>query len=107
MTHTIPVIDVADYLAGRPGALQATARALHEALTTVGFLVLTGHDVPQSLITQTFAEAKRLHDLPMASKLASRLNEHNNGSMNITTAIWRWVAMRSGPRTSTRMTRAT
>ena len=26
MTAAIPVIDVADYLAGRPGALQATAR---------------------------------------------------------------------------------
>jgi len=89
MTHTIPVIDVADYLAGRPGALQATARALHDALTTVGFLVLTGHDVPQSLIAQTFAEAKRLHDLPMTSKLASRLNEHNNGYMAMGRyAVW-------------------
>ena len=81
MTSAIPVIDVADYLAGRPGALQATARRMHDALSTVGFLVLTGHDVPQSLIAQTFGEAKRLHDLPMASKLALRLNEHNTGYM--------------------------
>ena len=89
MTDTIPVIDVADYLAGRPGALQATARALHDALTTMGFLVLTGHDVPQALIAQTFAEAKRLHDLPMASKLALRLNEHNNGYMAMGRyAVW-------------------
>ena len=89
MTDAIPVIDVADYLAGRPGALQATARALHDALTTVGFLVLTGHDVPQGLIAQTFAEAKRLHDLPMASKLALRLNEHNNGYMAMGRyAVW-------------------
>ena len=100
MTDTIPVIDVADYLAGRPGALQATARALHDALTTVGFLVLTGHDVPQAFIAQTFAEAKRLHDLPMASKW-------HCGSMNITTATWRWVAMPCGLPTSTRTTRAT
>ena len=47
MTAAIPVIDIADYLAGRPGALQATAREVHDALTTVGFLVITGHDVPR------------------------------------------------------------
>ena len=69
MTAAIPVIDVADYLAGRPGALQATAREVHDALTTVGFLVLTGHDVPQPLIAQTFAEAQaaaRAADGPQA-----------------------------------------
>jgi isopenicillin N synthase-like dioxygenase len=89
MTHTIPIVDVADYLAERPGALSATAHALHDALTTVGFLVLTGHDVSQPLIAQTFAEARRLHDLPMNSKLALRLNEHNNGYMSMGRyAVW-------------------
>jgi isopenicillin N synthase-like dioxygenase len=89
MTNTIPVIDVADYLAERPCALPAFARALHDALTTVGFLVLTGHDVPQALIAQAFAEARRLHDLPMTSKLALRLNEHNNGYMSMGRyAVW-------------------
>ncbi|MGA9012499.1 MAG: 2-oxoglutarate and iron-dependent oxygenase domain-containing protein, partial [Acetobacteraceae bacterium] len=89
MPDAIPVIDVADYLAGRPGALQTTARQVCDALTNVGFLVLTGHDVPQPLIAQTFAEAKRLHDLPMASKLALKLNEHNNGYMAIGRyAVW-------------------
>ena len=67
MTDAIPVIDVADYLAGRAGALQALARQLHDALTTVGFMVITGHDVPQPLIEQTFAEAERLHDMPMGT----------------------------------------
>jgi isopenicillin N synthase-like dioxygenase len=45
MSETIPVIDIAGYLAGRPGELAAAARAVHDALTTVGFFVLTGHDV--------------------------------------------------------------
>jgi isopenicillin N synthase-like dioxygenase len=89
MSSAIPVIDVADYLAGRPGALQATARQVHDALTTVGFLVITGHDVPPPLIEQTFTEAKRLHDLPMARKLALKLNEHNNGYMAMARyAVW-------------------
>jgi isopenicillin N synthase-like dioxygenase len=65
MVDAIPVIDVADHLAGRPGALHDLARRFHDALTTVGFMVITGHDVTQALIDQTFAEARRLHDLPM------------------------------------------
>ena len=89
MTNTIPVIDVADYLAGRAGALQETAKRVREALTTVGFLVITGHDVPHTLIEQTFGEAKRLHDLPMSAKFALKLNEHNNGYMAMGRyAVW-------------------
>src|SRR6185437_84492 len=62
---------------------------LHDALTTVGFMVITGHDVPQPLIAQTFAEAERLHSLPMADKLALKLNEHNNGYMAMSRyAVW-------------------
>jgi isopenicillin N synthase-like dioxygenase len=81
MTDAIPVIDVADWLQGREGALDAVARAVRDALTTVGFFVLTGHDVLQPLIARTFAEARRFHQLPMARKLALKLNEHNNGYM--------------------------
>ncbi len=81
MNTTIPVIDLTDYVAGAPGALQRTAKEIHDALTQVGFFMITGHDVPQSLIDQTFAEAARFHDQPIADKLALKLNEHNNGYM--------------------------
>src|SRR5437762_13301611 len=81
MSETIPVIDIADYVAGRPGALAAAAREVHDALTTVGFFVLTGHGVPLPLLERTFAEARRFHALPMEKKLALKLNEHNNGYM--------------------------
>jgi isopenicillin N synthase-like dioxygenase len=81
MTERIPVIDVADCLAGRDGALAAAARQLRTALTTVGFFVLTGHGVPAALIERTFAEARRFHLLPMDKKLALKLNEHINGYM--------------------------
>src|SRR3954469_13633691 len=81
MSETIPIIDIADFVAGRPGALAAAARQVHDALTTVGFFVLTGHDVPPELIVRTFGEARRFHELPMARKLALKLNEHINGYM--------------------------
>jgi isopenicillin N synthase-like dioxygenase len=81
MTETIPVIDIADYLRGTRGALAGVAQQLRQALTTVGFFVLTGHDVPLALIDDTFAQAGRFHKLPMTKKLALKLNEHVNGYM--------------------------
>jgi isopenicillin N synthase-like dioxygenase len=81
MTNAIPVIDVAAFLAGRPGARAAVARQLRDALTTVGFFVATGHDLPPALIDDAFRQARRFHALPMAKKLALKLNEHVNGYM--------------------------
>jgi isopenicillin N synthase-like dioxygenase len=85
----IPVIDVADFLAGKSGSLEKTAREIHDALSRIGFFVITGHDVPRQLIDQTFAEARRLHDLPMRDKVAMKLNDHNNGYMAMGRyAVW-------------------
>ncbi len=81
MTQEIPIIDLSDFVAGRPGALQAVARSIHDALTQVGFFVITGHDVPTDLIAQTFEQARRFHALSSDTKLGLRLNEHNNGYM--------------------------
>ena len=77
----IPVLDLTAYMAGETGALADTGRAIHDALTQAGFFVITGHGVPAELIALTFAEAKRLHEQPMETKLSLRLNEHNNGYM--------------------------
>lgn len=89
MAETIPVIDVAGFLRGVPGARDAVARQVEQALTTVGFFLIVGHDVPEALIRQTFAEARRFHDLPMDKKLALKLNEHVNGYMAMGRyAVW-------------------
>src|SRR5262249_57709117 len=77
----IPVIDLGPYLSGRPGALTAAAGELGRALRDVGFFVVVNHGVPQDLIDRTFAEARRFHAQPMESKLALRMNEHNNAYM--------------------------
>ena len=89
MASSIPVIDIADYSAGSEGALDAAARQVRDALTTVGFFVLTGHGVPRDRIDRTFAAAARLHDLPMAKKIALKMNVHNNGYMTMGRyAVW-------------------
>ena len=55
----IPVIDLAPYLSGMAGALEATAAQLRAALESIGFFIIIHHDVPQGLIAQAFAAARR------------------------------------------------
>jgi isopenicillin N synthase-like dioxygenase len=73
----IPVIDLGPYLAGRLHASATTAAELGRALQDVGFFVIVNHGLPQTLIEDTFAEARRFHAQPMDVKLALRMNEHN------------------------------
>jgi isopenicillin N synthase-like dioxygenase len=85
----IPIIDLKPFFAGAPGALASTATALRTALEDIGFFLLINHDVPQQLIDRTFTEAKRFHALPLAAKMALRMNEHNNGYMSMGRyAVW-------------------
>src|SRR5258705_10420574 len=85
----IPVVDLGPYLTGRPGAAAATAAEVGRALQDVGFLVVVNHGIPQALVDDTFAEARRFHAQPMDAKLALRMNEHNNGYMAMGRyAVW-------------------
>src|SRR5262245_66157743 len=89
MADVVPVIDLGPHLAGRPGALRATAAELRNALEGVGFLIVVGHAGPHGLIERTFAEARRFHAQPDAAKMALRMNEHNNGYMAMGRyAVW-------------------
>jgi isopenicillin N synthase-like dioxygenase len=77
----IPVLDVAAYLAGAPGALEDVAAELRVALETIGFFYLAGHGVSQELLDRVFAETRRFHALPLEEKMKLRLNRSNNGYM--------------------------
>src|SRR6267142_5785346 len=86
---TIPVLDLGPCFAGRPGALEAAAAELRDALEGVGFFLVVNHGVERGLIARTFAEAKRFHAQPPAAKLALRMSEHNNGYMAMGRyAVW-------------------
>ncbi|MBI2738198.1 MAG: isopenicillin N synthase family oxygenase [Rhodospirillales bacterium] len=75
----IPVIDLAPYLAGAPGAVQRTARELRFALTEVGFYFIVNHGVPEPLIRGAFAEAARFHGQPLERKMEIVIDRHNVG----------------------------
>jgi hypothetical protein len=64
----IPLVDVAAYIAGEPGALETAAAELRFALEHIGFFYLAGHGVPQELIDRVFVETKRFHALPLEER---------------------------------------
>ncbi|MBC8239170.1 MAG: isopenicillin N synthase family oxygenase [Alphaproteobacteria bacterium] len=77
----IPLIDLAPLAHGGLSGAREIAPALRHALEEFGFLMIVNHGVPQPLIDQTFAQAKRFHDQSMEAKRAVLMNAHNNGYM--------------------------
>jgi isopenicillin N synthase-like dioxygenase len=78
-TDEIPVIDISDYRAGQPGALEACAAKLRHAYEDVGFWFLTGHGIPRELTDAVFAEAARFHAQSLDEKLKLKIDHHNIG----------------------------
>jgi isopenicillin N synthase-like dioxygenase len=79
----IPLIDVAGFLSGTPGAAEKAAAELAWAFENVGFYYLAGHGVPQSLIDAQYEQAARFHAQPIEEKLRVKVNEHTIGYMPI------------------------
>jgi isopenicillin N synthase-like dioxygenase len=75
----IPVIDLAPFFAGAPGALEAASAQIRHALENVGFYVITGHRVPQATIDTAYAAVRQFFALPTDSKMALAKNQHNIG----------------------------
>src|SRR3954451_10278427 len=75
----IPILDLAPYLLGQPGARERLGKQLCHALETIGFYFIKGHGVPQSLIDAAFAETERFHAQPLDRKMKLRRNRDNVG----------------------------
>ena len=83
----VPVIDIANFLAGKHGALASTAAELQHAQENVGFYVLTGHRVNQALIDGVFAQTAKFHAQGLDAKLALKANKDNVGYMPVKGSI--------------------
>ena len=69
--QTVPVIDVAPFLAGDPVGEQEVVRQVGRACETIGFLVLTGHGIAADLQARVFDVCREFFDLPEEEKLRS------------------------------------
>jgi isopenicillin N synthase-like dioxygenase len=63
-TDAVPVIDIAPYFSGDDAAKKAVARQIDQACRTIGFLVVSGHGVPEELIARTDRLTRDFFDLP-------------------------------------------
>jgi isopenicillin N synthase-like dioxygenase len=86
----IPILDLASYLAGEPGALDQLGRELHRASTEVGFYYIKNHGITQDLIDRTFGEARRFHELPLEEKLKIKVDANKIGYFELESSITRY-----------------
>ena len=64
MNYEIPAIDIAPFLTGDPKGKAQVAAQVASATETIGFIVLSGHGIPQSLIEKAFEQGFKFFDLP-------------------------------------------
>ena len=77
--ETIPVLDLAPYLAGEPGAERRLTQELCWACERIGFYFIVNHGVPQDLIDRAWAETARFHAQSMPDKMKLLINDHMIG----------------------------
>ncbi|WP_158100882.1 isopenicillin N synthase family dioxygenase [Variovorax sp. JS1663] len=64
----IPVIDIQPFFSGSPAGRREVAAAVQRACEGLGFLVVTGHGVPDAVIDDLYREALAFFDLPLEEK---------------------------------------
>jgi isopenicillin N synthase-like dioxygenase len=98
MANEIPILDLSDFLAGKPGAHAAITKELQYAAENVGFFFIQGHGVSQDLVEATFEASRRFHALGEAEKMALTANTHNIGYMGHGASISRASQVYEGER---------
>lgn len=67
---TVPIIDLQPYFSGTPEGKAAVARAVDEACRSIGFLVITNHQIPAALVERVSALSQAFFALPLPAKRA-------------------------------------
>lgn len=64
----IPIIDMSGFTAGDPASSAGVVDAVRGACEEIGFFVVTGHGVPEALITRMYDTSRAFFDLPPGQK---------------------------------------
>jgi len=62
--RTIPLVNLSDFETGDEATRQAFIKQLGSAFQDIGFVGVTGHGIPKSLIDDFFVAAKKFFALP-------------------------------------------
>ncbi len=67
---SVPIIDLSPYLGGTPEGKRSVAAEVKKACEDIGFLIVSGHGVPDTLINETYDTAKAFFARPLSEKMA-------------------------------------
>lgn len=67
-SRTIPLVDLSTFVDGDEASRQAFIKKLGDAFRDIGFVGVTGHGIPKSLIDDFFVEAKKFFALDTETK---------------------------------------
>lgn len=76
----VPLVDISGLYADDPDLRRTAALEVGKAAREVGFLYVTGHDVPAQLIREVEATAQAFFAQPMATKMATYIGKSVNHS---------------------------
>ena len=71
--NSIPVIDIGPFLNGSAKDQEAVAREVDRACSSLGFLIISGHGVPDSLIEDMRSVSRAYFDRPLEEKVKLRM----------------------------------
>jgi len=68
-TGTLPIIDLSACLSGSAADGKMAADAIRRACEEIGFFLVSGHGVEETLIEKSYLSVKRFFDLPLDEKM--------------------------------------
>src|ERR1700682_2806585 len=69
-TTTIPIIDISSFVDGVGAAGRELAGRVAQACTETGVLVISGHGVPDHVVSDLYDAARAFFELPLEEKMA-------------------------------------
>ncbi len=77
MTKTIPLIDISGFDSPDPAARAAVAKQWDDAMSSVGFAIISGHGIPEVLLNGMYASTREFFDQPLETKDLCRDPDRN------------------------------
>jgi len=75
----IPILDLAPLIADEPGAATNLGGELARALSDVGFFFVVNHGIDWNLVTEVYAQTKRLHRRPVEELAGIAMDRDHGG----------------------------
>jgi isopenicillin N synthase-like dioxygenase len=78
MTETLPIIDLAEFISSGRTARDSVGPAIDAACRDIGFLLVSGHGVPDALLRRMHAVSAAFFALPLAAKRSLEISTNSD-----------------------------